>query len=253
MRALVTNDDGIDSPGIAALAAVAGELGLEVTVAAPAWNSSGASASITGVSSDNRLVVSARTLSEAAHAHAFAVEASPAMIVRVGVRGGFGFDSPPDLVLSGINDGPNTGRAVLHSGTVGAALTAATHGCRCVAFSLGVHAADATPDYDAATAVARRVIPWALEAPAPLALNVNVPSGKADALRGFRHAHLATFGAVDTQVTVLDGGQLHIHFSEIDPTGEPGSDATLLSQGYATVTALNPVCETDKLALIGLV
>jgi 5'/3'-nucleotidase len=253
VRALVTNDDGIDSPGIAALAAVASQLGLEVTVAAPAWNSSGASASITGVSNDNRLVVTARSMPASAHAHAFAVEASPAMIVRVGVRGGFGFDTPPDLVLSGINDGPNTGRAVLHSGTVGAALTAATHGCRCVAFSLGTHASDAPPVFDAACTIARRVIPWALEAPAPLALNVNVPSGRADDVRGLRHAHLATFGAVDTQVTVLDGGQLRVSYSEIDPTGEPGSDATLLSEGYATVTALNPVCETDRLALIGLV
>jgi 5'-nucleotidase len=253
VRALVTNDDGIDSPGIASLAEVAVELGLDVVVAAPAWNSSGASASITGVSSDNRLVVTARSLAPAAPARAFAVEASPAMIVRVAVRGGFGFDTPPDLVLSGINDGPNTGRAVLHSGTVGAALTAATHGCRCVAFSLGVHPAGGLPDYDAAREVARRVIPWALDAPAPLALNVNVPSGHANDLRGLRHAHLATFGAVDTQVTILDGGQLRVSYSEIDPTGEPGSDATLLSEGYATVTALNPVCETDQLALIGLV
>lgn len=249
MRALVTNDDGIDSPGIAALAAVALDCGLDVVVAAPAWNSSGASASITGVSADNRLVVTARTLPSAARATGFAVQASPAMIVRVGVRGGFGFDTPPDLVLSGINDGPNTGRAVLHSGTVGAALTAATHGCRCIAFSLGPRTAGELADHDPACAVARDVIPWALQTPGPFALNVNVPSGSAAQLRGVRHAHLASFGAVDTQVTVLDGGQLRVSYSEIDPSAEPGSDATLLSQGFATLTALSPVCEADGIDL----
>src|SRR5437764_9905885 len=113
------------------------------------------------------------------------------MIVRAGVRGAFG--PPPDLVLSGINDGPNTGHAVLHSGTVGAALTAATHGCRSVAFSLGVAT---TPDYRAAAEIARTVIPWALQIPGPLTLNVNVPSGPPDSLRGLRPARLASFGAV---------------------------------------------------------
>jgi 5'-nucleotidase len=251
VRVLITNDDGIDAPGIAALAAVAGDLGLEVTAAAPAWNSSGASASITGVSQDNRLVVHPHELDGAKHTRAFGVEASPAMIVRVGLRGGFGYDQPPDLVLSGINDGPNTGHAVLHSGTVGAALTAATHGCRSIAFSLG--GVDGMPDFDAACDVAARVIPWALDMEGPFTLNVNVPSGAADALRGVREAHLASFGAVDTAVTVLDGGHLRVSYSEIDGTEEPGSDATLLSEGWATITALSPVCERSAFALTGLV
>ena len=121
MNVFITNDDGINSPGIAALARVAVELGLDVVVAAPAWNSSGASASLTGVSSDGRLVVTDYQLDGADKAMAYCIEAAPAMIVRAGVRGAFG--PTPDLVLSGINDGPNTGHAVLHSGTVGAALT----------------------------------------------------------------------------------------------------------------------------------
>jgi 5'-nucleotidase len=247
VRVLITNDDGIDSPGISALATVALDLGLDVVVAAPAWNSSGASASITGVSSDGRLLVSRRELPGVSGARAFGIEASPAMIVRVGIRGGFG--DPPDLVLSGINDGPNTGHAVLHSGTVGAALTAATHGCRAVAFSLGVAP---EPDYRAAIHVAASVIRWALGMPGPLTLNVNVPSGDVSAVRGVRHARLASFGAVATQVTELDEGHVGVSYSEIDPSGEPGSDATLLGQGYATVTALAPVCEEPQVDVAGL-
>ena len=72
----------------------------------------------------------------------------------------------------------------------------------------------------------------------PLTLNVNVPSGDVDAVLGVRHARLASFGAVDTQVTELDHGQVVVSYREIDPSGEPGSDAALLAQGYATVTGL---------------
>ena len=248
VRVLITNDDGIDSPGLHALAGVASDLGLDVVVAAPAWNSSGASASLTGVSADGRLVVEERRLPVSERVAAFAVESAPAMIVRAGLLGAFG--PAPDLVLSGINDGPNTGHAVLHSGTVGAALTAATHGCRSVAFSIGLAA---KADYRAASEVARTVITWALEAAAPLTLNVDVPSGEPSALRGIRRARLASFGAVQTQVTELGKGYVALSFAEIDPNGEPGSDATLLAQGWATVTALAPVCEAPSVDIAGLV
>src|SRR5687768_6804026 len=118
MRVLVTNDDGIDSPGILALARAALEVGLDVTVAAPSWDSSGASASLTAVERDGRFLLSKETLPGLDGVRAFGVEAAPAFIVRAAVRGAFGPE--PDLVLSGVNHGPNTGHAVLHSGTVGA-------------------------------------------------------------------------------------------------------------------------------------
>jgi len=244
MRVLITNDDGVDSAGIAALTSVAAELGLDVVVAAPAWDSSGASASLTGVSSDGRLMVERRRFESAPDAVVFAVQAAPAMIVRAGVRGAFG--PPPDLVLSGINHGPNTGHAVLHSGTVGAALTAATHGCRAVAFSL---AAAPRPDFSAAAEIARHVVRWALDAPAPLTLNVNVPSGPPAQVRGLSLARLASFGAVQTKVTEVGEGYVNLAFAEVDEAGEPGSDAVLLAAGYATITALSPVCEADGVDL----
>lgn len=236
-RVLITNDDGVGRPGIDALAAVAVELGLEVVVAAPAWDSSGASASITGVSEAGHLKLDERP-GAVPGARVLAVEAAPAMIVRAGIRGAFG--PPPDLVLSGINDGPNTGHAVLHSGTVGAALTAATHDCPAVAFSLGV---SGERDYTGAAEVARRVVPWAVDHPECVVLNVNVPSAPIDEIKGLRQARLAHFGAVQTQVTEQGQGYVSLSFVEIDPTGEPGSDATLLAEGWATVTALKPVCE----------
>jgi 5'-nucleotidase len=241
MRVLVTNDDGVDSRGIGVLAHVAQGLGFEVVVAAPAWNSSGASASLTGVASDGRLHFEARCWTFLPGVPVFAVHATPAMIARVAIRGGFG--PAPDAVLSGVNDGPNTGHAVLHSGTVGAVLTAATHGCRGIAFSLGV---GRERDHGAAVAVARTLLPWALDTPEMATLNVNVPAGPASLLRGVRHARLAQFGAVQTTVTELDEGHVQLEYTEIVPGGEPDepdSDARLLAAGWATVTALQPVCE----------
>src|SRR5688572_27046081 len=124
-RALVTNDDGVTSPGIAVLAQVAVECGLDVVVAAPSWDSSGASASLTAVEEGGRLLFHEEQV-DGADVDAYGVEAAPAFIVRAAMSGVFG--AAPDLVLSGVNRGSNTGHVVLHSGTVGAVLTGATYG-----------------------------------------------------------------------------------------------------------------------------
>ena len=130
----------------------------------------------------------------------------------------------------------------MHSGTVGAALTAATHGCRAVAFSLGP---GRPAEYGAAAHIARQLIPWAGDAPPPLTLNVNVPSCLAGELRGVCAAELADFGAVQTRVTERGEGHVALTFTDIKPSGEPNSDAALLAAGWATITALLPVCEAE--------
>ena len=141
MRLLVTNDDGIGSPGITALARAAVDAGHDVVVAAPAEQSSGASAAITADQRDGDTPVRHVELDALA---AFAVQAQPAHIVLAAVRGWL--DPAPDVVLSGINHGANVGRMVLHSGTVGAALTAGIHGVRALAVSLDVALRPAGPD-----------------------------------------------------------------------------------------------------------
>ena len=85
-------------------------------------------ASLTAVERDGRFLIDGGTFEDLAGVAVFAVEAAPAFIVRAAMTGAFG--APPDIVLSGINRGPNTGHAVLHSGTVGAALTASRSGSR---------------------------------------------------------------------------------------------------------------------------
>ena len=109
MRALITNDDGIDSAGLRTLAQVAVAAGLKVTVAAPDGERSGSSAAMSGLAQGGRLLVEDRTLEGLADVRTVAVQASPAMIVFLGSHGAFG--EPPDIVLAGINRGPNVGLA----------------------------------------------------------------------------------------------------------------------------------------------
>ena len=132
-RALITNDDGIDSPGLWALAAAARDAGLEVVVAAPHLDSSGRDVRALGAGRRPDRGACPRAAG-ASRGGGLAVEGHPAYIVHVAGRGWL--DPAPDIVLSGINVGANVGHAVLHSGTVGAALTAARHGWRGLAVSL---------------------------------------------------------------------------------------------------------------------
>jgi 5'-nucleotidase len=246
--ALVTNDDGVDSPGLHALARLAADLGLEVLVAAPTRESSGASASLGAVEEDGRIVVEPRQIDALSDLRVLAVRAAPAFIVRAALHGAFGPE--PDLVLSGINQGANTGHAVLHSGTAGAAMTATTYGRSSLAVSLA-----STGDqcrWATATAIARPVVEWLLEAEAPVVLNLNVPNVAPDAIRGLRQARLASFGAVQAKVTEVDHGYVQLEYSEIDPMREPDSDAGLLAHGWAVLTPLRPLCEDRQLDLTGL-
>src|SRR5262245_3722610 len=119
MRVLITNDDGITAPGLRALAAAVRAVHPDVVVAAPAREYRGDGASLHAELSGRRLPVTPSPLSDVDMT--FAVPASPAYIVILATLGAFG--PPPDVVLAGINRGANVSHAVLHSGTVGAALT----------------------------------------------------------------------------------------------------------------------------------
>lgn len=247
MRALITNDDGIQSEGLRCLALAAREAGLDAVVAAPSWDSSGASASLTAVEQDGRLLLDERRLEGLDGTPAFAVEAAPAFIVRAALNGAFGPN--PDLVLSGVNLGPNTGHAVLHSGTVGAALTASIHGRPAAAFSIGT---GSTVHWDTAAAVASSVIGWMMAARPSAVLNVNVPNLPEPSLRGFEPARLAPFGAVHTHVTETGKGYVKLAFEEAREEAEAGTDAAFLAEGCACYTPLVAPCERSVKRLAGL-
>lgn len=244
MRALITNDDGVHSAGIALLARVAVDAGLDVVVAAPHEERSGASASLTGMGVDDHLGVAAVEIDGLPDVPAYAVQASPALIAFVATRGAFG--DVPDLVLSGINHGPNTGAAVLHSGTVGAALTALTHGVPAMALS---SIATEPAHWDTAEHVAHLAVTWMVShGPSDAVVNVNIPDVPLADLAGIVPASLARYGAVQAEIGDRGEDFVTVRFDEIRAEDDD-SDASLLARHWATVTALRPPSEVDGVDL----
>ncbi|HJQ41852.1 MAG TPA: 5'/3'-nucleotidase SurE [Jatrophihabitantaceae bacterium] len=248
MRALITNDDGVRSVGIRALTRVAVEAGLDVTVAAPHEERSGSSAALSALNKDGRLILERMRFDDIGDLPVYAVHASPALITFTATRGAFG--DPPDIVLSGINHGPNTGQAVLHSGTVGAALTAAAQGVPSLAVSL---AAARPTQFESAAIVAREALDWFLEhRTSPYVLNVNVPDVPPDQLRGIRIAGLAPFGAVQANIGERGSGYISMTFREIDDDPAPGTDVAVLREGFASATALKAPVVYDEVDISSL-
>ncbi|HLL67587.1 MAG TPA: 5'/3'-nucleotidase SurE [Micromonosporaceae bacterium] len=246
--ALITNDDGIDADGLRWLALAARDAGFAPVIAAPLTESSGIGAGLRAAEEGGRILVEQRVLDGLDGVPTFAVAATPAYIALLGSRGAFGAE--PEVLLSGINHGPNTGRALLHSGTAGAAMTAISDGLRAMAFSLDFGwRDDAAPRWDTAVRVATTLLDLVRTLPPGSMLNVNVPNVPMADVRGVRRATLAEFGAV--QMTMLEQGEGYVRMSLSESGAElhPGSDEGLLEQGYVTVTPLRPLAAADDVRL----
>ncbi|WP_435054726.1 5'/3'-nucleotidase SurE [Micromonospora aurantiaca (nom. illeg.)] len=254
-RVLVTNDDGVHAPGIRALARAAYERGMDVVVAAPEAEASGMSAALSAVTEDGRLVFRETELDGLPDVPAYAVAASPAYIAVLAGLGVFG--PVPDLLLSGINRGANAGHAVLHSGTVGAALTAGNNGIRALAVSLDVLTAaaasagsggaaiavldsvdDESRHWSTAAELAGTLLPWLAGADPGTVLNLNVPDLPADRVAGLRQATLAPFGQVQVSVAERGEGFVRTAVEANAVRAVPGTDIAWLADGYAAVTAI---------------
>ncbi len=193
MRILVTNDDGIDSVGLHVLARAVAEHG-DVTVVAPDREYSGAGASLGAVHLTRPEVHDARV---DGIDRAWSVSGPPGLCVVYSRLGLFG--EPFDLVVAGINPGINVGRAVYHSGTVGAAITARNGGLTGIAVSQAVtgwgvegQGAEDVLDnqhWSAAGEVAGAVVAAiATDPPSePAVLNVNVPNRPVAEMTGWSH------------------------------------------------------------------
>ena len=177
---LVTNDDGYDSKGIAAAIEVARAFG-RVVVVAPETTQSGMSQAITMY---NPLYL--RRIREEEGLEVYAFSGTPVDCVKMA----FDYllrDERVDMVISGINHGSNSAVNVLYSGTMGAAMEGSFYSCPAVGLSLDDHEADA--DFDAAVLFGKRIVGDILAAPElelPLGLNVNVPVGRPEEIRGIK-------------------------------------------------------------------
>lgn len=268
MRILVTNDDGITSPGLHALAKALADDGRDVLVAAPDADYSGSGAAIGRIHADDHIDVSEDKLPDLPDVPAYGVDGPPALCVLAARLGGFG--DPPDLVISGINPGCNTGRSVLHSGTVGAALTAANFGVSGLAVSVDVttgliHEAPTSegspeenggsppltaeqdpPQWETAARLAAGLVDWLQAAPQRTVINLNVPHLALSEVRGLRWAALANFGTVRTAVVESGEGRLQMELRSSDVELPPGSDSALVREGFATVTAIRGVTAAEE-------
>ena len=167
VQILLTNDDGIYAPGIAALEKALGEIG-QVCLVSPAVEQSGVGHSITFLTP-----LTAKPVYEGDHLRGHAVDGTPADCVKLGI---FEFcPEPPDLIVSGINGGLNAGINVLYSGTVAAAIEGAFFGITSIAVSLEYND---RARYDAAARIAVNLIRQILEqkSDAPQLYNINIPT-----------------------------------------------------------------------------
>ena len=233
---LLSNDDGIDAAGLAALAAALDGLGT-LAVVAPVEEQSAVGHAIT-VRMPMRAHVW-RFDGPEGEIWARAVTGTPADCVKIAVQKLL--PRAPDLVVSGINHGPNTAVNVLYSGTVSAATEATILGIPALAVS---HAAWRPTDFEAAGVAARRLAEHVLAdgLPPGVLLNVNVPDGPPDAIAGHRTTRQARARWVEEFEERRDpmdrpyywlGGR----FESLD-TGDD-TDLAALADGFVSVTPLH--------------
>lgn len=231
-RVLVTNDDGISSPGLHQLARSLAD-DHDVVVVAPSADVSGAGTSMgpIGAAEPTRL-----HRQDIDGIEAYSVDGPPGLAVLAAALGAFG--DPPDVVVSGPNAGFNTGTSIIHSGTVGAALTGRTFGARAVAFSL---APGDRWHWETPAAVAPSIVDWVIARDQVSALNVNVPALPPDQLRGARWADLDEFGHFEVARQVEGGTVLDLGVRDRRSGVDPASDTALCLDGYVTLTLLAPL------------
>jgi 5'-nucleotidase len=230
-RILISNDDGVASPGIHALADAVRDLG-EVWIIAPDREQSAQSHALTMHKPLRAHEVGERT---------FGISGTPADCVYLGLHRLMPYK--PDIVLSGINRGSNLGNDVFYSGTFAAAMEGCLQGVPSIAFSLHMKFSEeafTTAKY-VAHALTGRVLSESL--PARVLLNVNIPSVPRSELKGIRPAVLGVREYEDMVDARQDPrgrpyywiGGAHDFFAPI-----PDSDGPLVEQGWATVTPIRP-------------
>ena len=232
MNILLTNDDGIFEPGIAALYKKLIELG-SVTVVAPAMTQSGASHSITITKPliPEKIDIEGRFTG-------YRIEGSPADCVKLAVMELL--DEKPDLLVAGINHGANTGVNVFYSGTVAAAMEGAFLNIPAVAVSLAFEKEEKDMDFDSAAEYAVELIKKLMPIEPGYVININIPRLSKGKPKGIRVVPQSTCGYDEFYRRNEDengnifyqlGGSKHR--KEEQPT-----DTSSIVEGYVTITAL---------------
>jgi 5'-nucleotidase len=227
-RILVSNDDGIHAIGLKILAKVLEPVG-EVTVIAPLTEMSAASHALTLHHPLRVKEVGDRT---------YAVEGTPTDCVLLAVKEFL--NDKPDLVVSGINQGPNLGEDIIYSGTVAAAMEGAILGIPSMALSLASWTYD---DFGASADLAARLAHELLgqDLPERFLINVNVPPVPKDEIRGIRCTRLGNREYDDVFIKKTDPrGRDYYWIGGNEPNWAPSpdSDFSAVSEGYVSMTPI---------------
>ncbi|MCW0403257.1 5'-nucleotidase SurE [Xanthomonas sacchari] len=231
MRVLVSNDDGVDAPGIRMLAEQLRGAGHEVTVVAPDRDRSGASNSLT-------LDLPIR-LKRIDH-YTCSVAGTPTDCVHLALTGMLEFD--PDIVVSGINNSANLGDDVIYSGTVSAAMEGRFLGLPAVAVSLVTHNHDPKHFQTAARAAVEIVAQLKADPlPADTILNVNVPDLPWQEIKGFEVTRLGNRHRSEPCLPQTDPRGATVYW--IGPAGReqdagPGTDFHAVRTGFISITPI---------------
>ena len=229
MDILITNDDGITSTALYLLRQELQDLG-RVFIVAPDRDQSATSHSLT-------LYRPMRI--ERPEPGVFAVDGTPTDCVLIAAHGLL--ERAPDLVVSGVNRGPNMGDDVFYSGTVAAAIEGAFQGLPALAISL---VASGVSDFSYACRFARSLVDTVIERgmPPKSVLNVNVPNRPGSEIRGVQVTKLGSRVYADTLIERIDPrGRSYYWIGGDAPVWqpEPGSDFLAVDQGYVSVTPLH--------------
>ncbi len=235
MHILVTNDDGVQAPGLLALAQEMRKLG-RVTIFAPDrnWSASGHVKTL-----DRPLRVRETLLADGTAA--FMSDGAPSDCVALCL---LGLTDPIDIVVSGINPNANISHDVTYSGTVTAAMEAVISGVRGVAVSLdSPEGFKEVLDYSTSASVARRVVEKVMAdgLPEGVVLNINVPYLKESQLKGYMITRQGLRVYRDALDQRLDPrGKPYYWIGGQSPTGvaEEGTDFGALAEGYVSITPL---------------
>ncbi|MEG6509410.1 5'/3'-nucleotidase SurE [Methyloligella sp. 2.7D] len=195
MRIVLTNDDGIEAPGLDVLEKIAAEISDDVWIVAPETDNSGAAHSLT-LAEPLRM----RQIGE----KRFAVKGTPTDCVIMAVRSLL-LDEPPDLILSGVNRGQNLADDITYSGTVAGAIEGTLLGVRSMALSLVTGPMDqGVPIWDTPMAHGSDVVKKLLKAELPkgVMLNINFPDCQPDAVEGIE---ITRQGERDSGLLNIDG------------------------------------------------
>lgn len=230
MQILISNDDGIFAPGLAALVRAFAAAGHTVYVAAPDSQRSAASHSMTLFHP-----LTAKESAVEGAEKAWAIDGTPVDCVKLAVKT---LCPDVDFVISGVNHGYNSGSDVLYSGTVGAAMEGALNGKPAMAVSLGHEREDT---YDKAAALAVKVFDGLQAHPLPpfSVLNLNYP--ETDEAIGLKATSLRALRYLDTYEPTVgaDGVTRYTLVGGMDKSMADGEDDyTWLRRGYATMTVL---------------